>query len=302
MNTLKIAFASMLLFACGATNAAADVAQTLKRTVVVGGFENRSYDGDTEIAERLADQLSDALVRAGAFVVVEPESEAAQTSMYDVDPSSPADGLAAQPVRRTQVLAAQFAIKGTVTDFNMQAAGSTNGFGVGGVRLGAIKSVAHIGLIVRVIDGTTQQVLASRRVEGKVTSKKTRLDVDIEGYNYENETFRESPLGQAGQMAIDNAVAAIAEETRKVPYAARVLKVADDGRAIISCGALSGIAQGMEFLVMSVGDELQDPATGEILGFDQQELGVVSVTRVLDRFAFVDALEGIKVGDVVRLR
>src|SRR3546814_7652876 len=45
----------------------------------------------------------------------------------------------------------------------------------------------------------TQQVLASRRVEGKVASTGMRLGVDVEGYNYEGDNFKETPLGQAGR-------------------------------------------------------------------------------------------------------
>lgn len=78
-----------------------------------------------------------------------------------------------------------------------------------------------------------------------------------------------TPLGQAGQIAIDEAVRLIVEETRDLPYLARVVKVDDGGSAIISCGALGGVEPGMRFEVMSVGGELRDPLTDEMLGFDQ---------------------------------
>lgn len=302
---------TLLMFAviAGSVNAQTPSPATLKKIVAVDGFDNRSSGdgaGDPQIAERLADQLADALMHTGAFVVLERERSRIEPSPYadpyGADPSY-ATGMASAPVARpAQAIAAQLLIRGTVTDFSVQAGGSNNGLNLAGVRLGASKSVARVGLIVRMIDTSTQQVLASHRVEGKVTSKGMQLGLDIEGYNYEGDNFKETPLGQAGQIAIDDAVRFISREALKVPYAARVVKVDDAGRVIISSGALSGLAPGMQLAVMSVGEALRDPLTDELLGFEQSELGVVTVARVFDRFAYTSALPDIKVGDIVRLR
>jgi len=310
--TFATRFALAMLLCCGivaAVNAQAPTAATLKKIVAVDGFDNRSSGdgaGDPQIAERLAAQLTDALMQSGAFVVLEREPSRIDPSQY-VDPYSGdpayAQGMAPAPVARpVQAIAAQLLIRGTLTDFSVQAGGSNNGLNLGGVRLGASKSLARVGLIVRLIDTRTEQVLASQRVEGKVTGKGMQLGLDIEGYNYEGDNFKETPLGKAGQIAIDEAVRFIAAQALKVPYAARVVKVDDEGRAILSCGALSGLVPGMQFVVMSVGEALRDPLTDELLGFEQTELGVVTVARVFDRFAYASALADIKVGDIVRLR
>lgn len=284
-------------------------APPLKKSIMVDAFDNRSSGegaGDVQIAERLADQLTDALLRSEAFVVL--ERTRSQATLYpDSDPYSADPGygdavLPAPVARPPQAISAQLLIRGTLTDFSVQAGGNSNGLNVAGVRLGTSKSVAQVGLIVRLIDTATQQVLASRRVEGKVKSKGVQLGLDIEGYNYEGDNFKETPIGRAGQIAIDEAVRFIASEARKLPYAARVVKVDAAGRAIIACGALSGLAPGMQFSVMSVGEALRDPLTDELLGFEQASLGVVTVEQVYDRFAYTSALADIKAGDIVRLQ
>jgi len=312
MTPRRMALAGMLLLACSiaaAQTPTLPAAPVLKKSIAVAGFDNRSSGngaGDVQIAERLADQLADALMQTGAFVVLEREHRQAEANPYadpySADPSYAGGAMPAPVARPAQAITAQLLIRGTVTDFSVQAGGSNNGLNLAGVRLGASKSVAQVGLIVRLIDTATQQVLASRRVEGKVTGKGMQLGLDVEGYNYEGDSFKETPLGQAGQIAIDDAVRFIAAEALKVPYAARVVKVDDQGRAIISCGALSGLAQGTQFAVMSVGEALRDPLTDELLGFEQAQLGVVTVERVFDRFAYTTVLADIKAGDIVRLR
>ena len=312
MKGFRMALAAALLLAysiAAAQTAMLPATPALKKSIAVDGFDNRSSGngaGDVQIAERLADQLADALMQSGAFVVLEREHKQAEVNPYadpyGTDPTYAGGAMPAPVARPAQAIAAQLLIRGTVTDFSVQAGGSNNGLNLAGVRLGASKSVVQVGLIVRLIDTATQQVLASRRVEGKVTGKGVQLGLDIEGYNYEGDSFKETPLGQAGQIAIDEAVRFIAAEALKVPYAARVVKVDGQGRAIISCGALSGLASGVQFAVMSVGEALRDPLTDELLGFEQSPLGVVTVERVFDRFAYTSALADIKAGDIVRLR
>src|SRR3546814_18691711 len=97
----------------------------------------------------------------------------------------------------------------------------------------------------------TQQVLASRRVEGKVASTGMRLGVDVEGYNYEGDNFKETPLGQAGQLAIDDAVRFIARDSRKLRYAPRVVTVDDQERALYSGVDMHWIAPGTKLSGMS---------------------------------------------------
>ena len=290
-----------------------DAAQ-LKKTITVASFDIRGAGAeiDPQLGEMLADQLSDALIHSDAFIVLERESTASppmgggyaysQDAYATADPSqmyapSPAPS-ATQP---SQAMQSQLLIKGAVTSYSHEAGGNNNGLMLAGVRVGTSKSVAQVGMTIRLIDSMTHQVLASHRSEGRIENKGMKFAVERKEGTFESDTYKASPMGKAAQIAIDDAVAFIAEQSRRLAYTARVVKVDESGRAIISCGGQSGVQPGMRFTVMSVREELTDPMTGEVLGYDQEELGTVTVARVLDRIAYTDAVAGMKVGDFVVL-
>lgn len=287
------------------------VAAQLKKTVTVASIDIRGAGAeiDPQLGELLADQLSDALIQSDAFVVIERESTAAppMSGPYDYAPNAYAatDGMpmpAAAAPRPSQAMQSQLLVKGALTSYSHDAGGNNNGLSVAGVRVGASKSVAQVGMTIRLVDAMTNQVLASRRVEGKIESKGMKLAVERREGSFESDSYKESPMGKAAQIAVDDAIVFIAEQSRRLAYTARVVKVDDAGRAIISCGGQSGVQPGMHFTVMSVLEQLTDPMTGEVLGYDQQELGTVTVARVLDRVAYTDAVAGMKVGDFVVLQ
>lgn len=275
----------------------------LKKIVAVSRFENRAAaisGADYQLTDGLADQLTDALIQSNAFVVLERDT--IDDVMDEQDFAQSGRVATSQSARTGQITSAQILIKGTITEFDQETSGNKSGIGIRGIRIGSAKSTAHVGLIIRLIDATTSQVVASRRVEGKVEGKGLRLGLDVGGFSFDNDSFKETPMGKATQIAIDEAVEFIAQESRKVSYSARVVKVDSSGQAIISGGSMSGIAPGMSFVVMSVQGELKDPFTGELLGYDQKELGVVTVGRVFDRFAYTNIVRGMKVGDFAHLR
>lgn len=274
----------------------------LKRIVAVSRFENRSsYQGGGEamLTNGLADQLTDALVRNGSFIVLE------RLTLTDVldEQDLVASGAASQTeaARTGQIIGAQILIKGTVTEFEAEAKSSGGGLSVGGFRMGRKKSVAHVGIIIRLIDASTAEVLSSHYVEGEAEAKRTTFDAYVEGIDFDSESFKKAPLGKATQQVIDEAVEIIAAGTREMPFEARVIRVSGN-EILISAGARNNVTPGMQFVVTSLGEEIVDPFTGERLGFDSSQIGRIQVSRVQDRFAFakpLGELNGIKAGDVV---
>lgn len=314
IRKLLLLFGAWLFAGLANAQSVSNAAQ-LKKTITVASFEIRGAGAeiDPQLGEMLADQLSDALIQSDAFIVLERESAAAppmvggyeysQDAYATADPSQmPAQPPAPTAARPSQAMQSQLLIKAAVTSYSHQAGGNNNGLMLAGVRVGANKAVAQIGMTLRLIDTITNQVLESRRVEGKIESKGMKLAVERQEGTFESDTYKASPMGKVSQLAIDEAAAFIAEQSRQLSYTARVVKVDDRGRAIISCGGQSGVQPGMRFRVMSMLEELTDPITGEVLGYDQEELGTVTVARVLDRIAYTDAVAGMKVGDIVVLQ
>lgn len=274
----------------------------VKPIVAVSSFDNRSsYRSGAEysLSNALSDQLTDALIQTDAFVVL--ERQMLQDILNEQGLAASERVSTSQSARIGQLTGAQVLVMGTVTDFDMTGAKGGGGINIGGIRLGRKTQRAKVGLIVRLVDTTSAQVLASQQVTGEAETSKASIGLDLGEIQLDGSNFQSTPLGEATQKALDEAIEFIAREARQVRFRARVVLVEDDLMAI-SAGARNNIQTGTRFEVMSVGRELKDPYTGELLGYDQSPIGSVEVSRVLDRLAYapVDGLSGApKVGDFV---
>lgn len=281
--------------------AGAAQAATLKKIVAVSRFENKtSWKGQVSLDDGMADQLTDALMQSGQFVVMERQTLGDVTAEQDLANSGRAQK--SQSAQTGKLVNAQILVKGTVTEFENKSSGSENGVGFGGFNIGNKREEAHVGLIIRLIDTTTGEVLQSQRVEGKAASGGVKFGANVAGVGFGTSGFSKTPLGKAVQEAIDNAVALIAAKLKGIPFEARVIKVTDD-EMLISGGEKTGEAVGDVFTVYSVGENLVDPTTGEQLGSELTKKGTVKVVDVKEKYAKAKSdgsLTGIKAGDIVR--
>jgi len=268
---------------CLAVCATVASAATLKKAVAVSRFENKtSWKGQVLLDDGMADQLTDALIQSGQFIVLERQTLADVTAEQDLAASGrAAKSTSAQTGKLTS---AQILIKGTVTEFENKAAGSGTGIGIGGVKLSNKREEAHVGLIIRLIDTTTGQVLDSQRVEGKATAGGIGVGVSAGIVDFGTQGFSKTPLGKATQLAIDNAVAYIAKKLKDMPYQGRVIKVSGDD-IFINAGERNGCTVGETFTIASVGEALVDPDTGEKLGQDEKKKGTIKVYELQEKFA-----------------
>ena len=282
--------------------AGAAQAATLKKIVAVSRFENKtSWKGQVSLDDGMADQLTDALMQSGQFVVMERQTLGDVTAEQDLANSGRAQK--SQSAQTGKLVNAQILVKGVVTEFEENSAGSQNGIGFGGFKVGNNRAEAHVGLIIRLIDSTTGEVLYSQRVEGKATSGGVAFGMNTGGVQFGTAAFSKTPLGKAMQETIDNAVNVIATKLKTVPFEARIIKVNNDTDLLISGGAKTGIAEGDAFTIYSVGENLVDPTTGEQLGSELEKKGTVKVTKVEEKYAKAHSdgsLKGIKAGDIVK--
>jgi curli biogenesis system outer membrane secretion channel CsgG len=276
-------------------------AATLKKIVAVSRFENKtSWRGQITLDDGMADQLTDALIQSGQFTVLERQTLGDVIAEQDLAASGRAQ--ASKSAQTGKLTSAQILIKGTVTEFENRSSGSASGIGFGGVRLGNKREEAHVGLIIRLIDTTTGQVLDSQRVEGKAEAGGVSLGLNVAGVDFGTEGFKKTPLGKATQIAIDNAVNLIANKLKQLPFQARIVKISGED-VYISGGSKAGMAAGDAFTVYSVGEELVDPATGEHLGAQETKQGAIKVYQVEEKFAKAKAegkLGTVKPGDIIR--
>ena len=279
------------------------VAGGLRKVVAASRFENRtSYRGQIAINDAMADQLTDALIQSGQFTVVERQT--VRDVLGEQDFANSGRVAKAQTARTGKIVAAQILIKGTVTEYSGSSSKQGEGFRIGGIQLNNKSSEAHVGLMIRLIDSSSGEVLDSQRVEGKAKSKGKGFSANFGGLGYSKSGSESTPMGKATQVAIDNAVQAIADRLAKIPFQTRVIKNTGSD-LVIAAGAKVGAQIGDQFTVYSLGEEFVDPYTGESLGSEETEVGVVKITQVKEKYsraAAVGSLGSVETGDIVRQR
>ncbi|MGE5238267.1 MAG: CsgG/HfaB family protein [Chloroflexota bacterium] len=272
----------------------------LKKIVAVSRFDNKSsYHGQWHIDNGMADQLTDALIRSGRFVVLERQTLKDVLDEQDLAASGRAQK--SQSAKTGKLTSAQILIKGAVTEFEERTSGGGAGIGIMGFRLGGRKEDAHVGLIIRLIDTTTGKVLDSQRVEGRAESGGVGLDVYKSGVAFGTDAFSKTPLGKATQAAIDNAVEIIASKLKNVPFQARIIKTSGS-EIYVGASQETGTTVGTVFGVYTVGEELTDPVTGEILGAEEKKIGSIEIVEVKEKYSKAKVLsgKGFERGNIIR--
>jgi curli biogenesis system outer membrane secretion channel CsgG len=304
-----VAFAVLWCAAAIASGANADDVETadvaarppagpgLRKVVAVARFENRTNaDGQAALNNAMADQLTDALIRSNQFTVVERQT--VEDVLGEQDFANSGRVMKKQTARTGRVIAAQVLIKGTITEYEGQASKSMRGVTLGIFKLGKKGSEAHVGLMIRLIDATTSEVMDSQRVVG--TSKGSGIGFQV-GF-YGEDKSQKAPMAKATQDAIDQAVNLIAKRLASVPFEARIIKTSES-ELLIRAGKMVGAEVGDQFAVYSLGEELIDPYTGESLGREEERIGVVRVTQVKQKYSKavpVGNLGPAKPGDLIR--
>lgn len=300
VTSVKIYSGFLCLLIAGALLAPSVQAATLKKIVAVSRFENKSnWKGQWDLDNGMADQLTNALVQSGQFVVLERQT------LEDVlsEQNLAASGMAqkSSTARAGKLTSAQMLVKGTITEFEEASSGGGGGIRVLGVGVGGAKKTAHVGMTIRLIDTTTGQVLYSERVEGKAESESVSGSVDLGAVSFGGDAFHKTPLGKAVQQAIDNCVEIITSKMQGIPFKASIIK-AEGSEVFIAAGKQSGVSPGDTFSAYKLGEELVDPDTGELLGADETKIGTVQVFDVKDKYSKAKVLSGsgYEKGQIVR--
>ncbi len=196
------------------TSGIAAFAQT-KPTISVPEFKNETtwwwWRGGT--SRELADALSNELSATGSFKVVERQKLNAVLDEQELAEL----GLVRQGTgaKTRQITGAQYVILGKVTSYEEGVTKKSSGLGVSGINIGSIglggrgrkkKSQAYVAIDLRVVDTTTSEVVFSRTVEGRATSKSKagRAGINIFGARVGGDQAEEkkAPVGKALRAAL----------------------------------------------------------------------------------------------------
>jgi len=261
-----------------------------RKTIAVTQFENRTTAaGQINLGQGMADQLVNALVQSDNFVVLERQTLGDVLKEQDFDQSERA---ASSTVAKSgKVLPAQILIKGTITEFALKESGGGAGISYMGFSLGNEHSVSHVGLILRIIDTTSGQVLDSVRIEGKAAGEGYKMGVAYMGFGFEAEKYQNTALSKSVQMVIDQAVGVIARNLNEIPFRGKIIKAKGD-TYYTNIGKRNRVTGGDIFDVYSPGEELYDPDTGEKLGSLKKKIGRVVISMPEDKYSKAFSTQG----------
>jgi curli biogenesis system outer membrane secretion channel CsgG len=275
----------------------------IKHAIGVKGFSNDSgWAGQWKVGDNLTSMLESALFDTGRFVVVQREQLRDVIQEQDLVASgraAPARGVA----QTGRIRPARYLAGGAITEISENQSGGDAGIRVRGVRVGGGRSEAQVTVVVTLTDTTTGEIVAKESVVGK--AGRTALRVGYSGaIGGELGGFQKTPLGQAAQDVINQAVAVIAKKMEEFPATGNVVRVTDQGQVIINRGSEYGAQEGTELALATEGEVLMDPESGEVLGREEgRVISKIKITRVQEKMSYADILEGEKnppVGTLVR--
>ncbi len=262
----------------------------LRFSIAVTKFENHAnYSGRFQLADTWGAILTDSLQRSGHFIVL-GEADMRDAAMKEQDFAKSGRVAGGDKAPATGFMTpAQLLIKGEITNFQTTSGGHS-GIAVHGFNIGVGGDTAEINVVVYVVDSTTGQVVASKKVIG--TAKSSALSVGFVDRDWGGDIggFKKTNVGTAMEQAIDQAVAFIVTQIPSLHWSGNVILLKGN-QVYINRGSREGVVAGQVFKVGS-SEVLRDPATGETLDVAFTEKGQIKVASVKEKIAICTILSG----------
>jgi hypothetical protein len=190
-----------------------------------------------------------------------------------------------------QMTPAQLLVKGEITHFHQSASGGKTGITIKGVTFGGESDSAQITVVIHVVDSTTGQVLASKKVMGEASRMGMSVGVSqLRDVTADLGAFKQGNVGGAVEKAIDEAVVFLVGQLERIPWEGSVILV-KDGKVYMNRGAREGVTRGQTFTV-GTAERLRDPNTGEVLDVTMEKIGTIVVEQVREKISIGRATEG----------
>lgn len=275
-----------------------------KKVVAVGKFDNKTkFAGQFDLGSGFADMMANALDKADRFIVINRSN--IEDILEEQDFAASDRTVTSGAAKTGKLLSAQFIVIGAVTEYEEVTEGGGGKVRIKGFDVGAKVTKAHIAVILRMIDTTSGEEF-TQRVEGKAQTTGIAADYNEDDWGLGGQYFHKTPLGKAIQNAIDQGVILLGTRILNAPWTGKVV-MAKPGKIYINVGERNGVKVGDTFVVYHRGEELRDPDTGELLDYEEEKLGTISIITVKEKIAICieeELKEGAEVqkGDVLKLK
>ncbi|MCA0360096.1 MAG: hypothetical protein LCH41_03485 [Armatimonadetes bacterium] len=199
--------------------------------------------------------------------------------------STPVAGSDSDPEpEQPTVMRPEYLIRATIVE--MTVSGSGGGINIGSLGGGQNQIRNRVKLDVKLIDASTRLVIETVAAQGSKSTKENLL-----GFYGKNSTklfgwqeFKESPLGGAAELAVQDAVKKLTEKLAKKPWSAEIVAVEreeDSDLLYLNLTKDAGISEGAELEVYIPGEPIKDEKTGRVIG--ETKAKVLGRARVVER-------------------
>jgi curli biogenesis system outer membrane secretion channel CsgG len=183
-----------------------------------------------------------------------------------------------------KILGIRYIITGGIDKF---AINTTKG-GFGGV--GGSYTNAEATINIRLIDTTTAERVMAVSADGDVKkgggfAMGASLSREDE-WGIASEAIEKASLNVVKVFSTHKGLAKLGAGGVMAGAEGKIIKV-EAGKAWINMGQMSGLKAGDTFTIVSVGEELKDPDTGQVLGVEESTVGEGTVVDVQERFAIM---------------
>lgn len=271
-----------------------------KWRIAVVEFENKTPDHwwGNRLGRAASDMLTTHLVKTGKFDVYEREKLQAILNEQGLGKSGAVTPQSAAKVG--QLLGIQYMVTGAVSEFGRSQKGFSAG-GFGGLR----SQTARAAVDVRLVSTSTGQIILA----DNASSSEDFTNLNVLGFGGGTE-WDETMATKTMRGAIETITAKIVEQVSAGKggggaagsLEALIARVAPDGKIWINAGSAAGVKVGDVFDVVRKGEEIKDPATGQVLDVEMSKVGQIEITEVRDRLAIAKARagRGFQTNDVVK--
>ena len=218
-----------------------------------------------------------------------------------------------------KIKGADYIVKATIIEINPEkeskdikaAAGvmSRSALGIGSI--GVSGKVAFCRLNVRMINAETGEIAHDMTVDGTASGKGLSVGGGVLGAGSKllggggvsTSSKKEASLSDAMQACANKIAWNVASRFEDLPWQGAVASV-NGPKIMVNAGTNAGLTTGLTLKVLSKGDEVTDPETGESLGFESSEIGTLRIVSVQEKFCTCEIVDGgqdVKKGDLVRL-
>ena len=264
----------------------------VKHPIGVVDFETASgLDFDDGAKSNMRAMLESSLFATNRFIIVERGNLDAVMSEQDLASSkraSKSTGVA----QTGKIRSARYLATALITEASSNTSGDSGGVRIHNFSIGGSSAKSSIVLVVKLVDTTTSEVVASERIRGEAGKAGLNLGYSGHGWDGEVGTFAKTPMGEAAQDCINQAVKFIASKMESYPVEGNVVS-ASETAIIINLGENYGIHAGQTFAIRRKGEVLTDPETGEMLGSsDGETLDMIEVVSTKEKISTCKLVTG----------